>query len=215
MKRKQFISIFIALAVCAGSAIAMTGCTSRVYTADGTVVNTTSTAPSANTTDESSEDESSEDESSEEESSEESIEESSEEESSEDESSEEENSDEESSEEESSEEESSEQESSDEESSEEELPENGYKITFTKPEKWESGVLVNVYEKGGSPGEAVEMTDNGDGTYSYTGEYPEADKEYVVTFHSADNPRRLVIPKSGACNLENGRAYSDSDSNEM
>ena len=178
MKKRNITLIFSSLII-AAFAITMTGCAAREYRTDGSPVSTApaevvSTQPSVEesseepseeeSSEEPSEEESSEEESSEEESSEE---ESSEEESSEEESSEEESSEEESSEEESSEEESSEEESSEEESSEEEA--EGIKITFVKPEAWSDNVHVAVYEKGGIaelPGEA--MTNNGDGTFSYT-----------------------------------------------
>ena len=186
----------------------MTGCAAREYRTDGSPVSTApaevvSTQPSVEeSSEEPSEEESSEEESSEEESSEE---ESSEEESSEEESSEEESSEQESSEEESSEEESSEGESSEEESSEEEA--EGIKITFVKPEAWSDNVHVAVYEKGGIaelPGEA--MTNNGDGTFSYT--ITEEIENPVAIFNDADDVRqRNMYPRSGALDVEDGGNY--------
>ena len=182
MKKRSMTIIFSSLII-AAFAVTMTGCAAREYRTDGSPVSTApaevvSTQPSV----EENSEEPSEEESSEEPSEEESSEEPSEEESSEEESSEEE-SEEESSEEES-EEESSEEES-EEESSEEEA--EGIKITFVKPEKWDSEVNAYIYnddkvENAVWPGEA--MTDNGDGTYSY------------VLTKEIENP--LVIFNSGA-----------------
>ena len=198
MTKRNIKAIFSSLII-AAFAITMTGCAAREYRTDGSPVSTApaevvSTQPSVEesseepseeeSSEEPSEEESSEEESSEEESSEE---ESSEEESSEEESSEEESSEEESSEEESSEEESSEEESSEEESSEEEA--EGIKITFVKPEAWSDNVHVAVYEKGGIaelPGEA--MTNNGDGTFSYT--ITEEIENPVAIFNDADDVRQ-------------------------
>ena len=186
MKKRSMTIIFSSLII-AAFAVTMTGCAAREYRTDGSPVSTApaevvSTQPSV----EENSEEPSEEESSEEPSEEESSEEPSEEESSEEESSEEE-SEEESSEEES-EEESSEEES-EEESSEEESEEEaeGIKITFVKPEKWDSEVNAYIYnddkvENAVWPGEA--MTDNGDGTYSY------------VLTKEIENP--LVIFNSGA-----------------
>ena len=114
-------------------------------------------------------------------------------------------SEEESSEEESSEEESSEEESSEEESSEEEA--EGIKITFVKPEAWSDNVHVAVYAKGGIaelPGEA--MTNNGDGTFSYT--ITEEIENPVAIFNDADDVRqRNMYPRSGALDVEDGGNY--------
>ena len=217
MKKRNITLIFSSLII-AAFAITMTGCAAREYRTDGSPVSTApaevvSTQPSVEESyEEPSEEESSEEESSEEESSEEesSEEESSEEESSEEESSEEESSEEESSEEESSEEESSEEESSEEESSEEESSEEeaeGIKITFVKPEAWSDNVHVAVYEKGGIaelPGEA--MTNNGDGTFSYT--ITEEIENPVAIFNDADDVRqRNMYPRSGALDVEDGGNY--------
>ena len=207
MKKRNITLIFSSLII-AAFAITMTGCAAREYRTDGSPVSTApaevvSTQPSVEeSSEEPSEEESSEEESSEEESSEE---ESSEEESSEEESSEEESSEEESSAEDSSEEESSEEESSEEESSEEEA--EGIKITFVKPEAWSDNVHVAVYEKGGIaelPGEA--MTNNGDGTFSYT--ITEEIENPVAIFNDADDVRqRNMYPRSGALDVEDGGNY--------
>ena len=187
MKKRNITLIFSSLII-AAFAITMTGCAAREYRTDGSPVSTApaevvSTQPSV----------------------EESSEEPSEEESSEEESSEEESSEEESSEEESSEEESSEEESSEEESSEEEA--EGIKITFVKPEAWSDNVHVAVYEKGGIaelPGEA--MTNNGDGTFSYT--ITEEIENPVAIFNDADDVRqRNMYPRSGALDVEDGGNY--------
>ena len=206
--KKRNISLIFSSLIIAAFAITMSGCAAREYRTDGSPVSTApaevvSTQPSVEeSSEEPSEEESSEEESSEEESSEE---ESSEEESSEEESSEEESSEEESSEEESSEEESSEEESSEEESSEEEA--EGIKITFVKPEAWSDNVHVAVYEKGGIaelPGEA--MTNNGDGTFSYT--ITEEIENPVAIFNDADDVRqRNMYPRSGALDVEDGGNY--------
>ena len=201
---KRNITLIFSSLIIAVFAVTMTGCAAREYRTDGSPVSTApvevvSTQPSV----EESSEESSKEESSEEPSEEESEEESSEEESSEEESSEEESSEEESSEEES-EEESSEEES-EEESSEEEA--EGIKITFVKPEAWSDNVHVAVYEKGGIaelPGEA--MTNNGDGTFSYT--ITEEIENPVAIFNDADDVRqRNMYPRSGALDIEDGGNY--------
>ena len=201
---KRNITLIFSSLIIAVFAVTMTGCAAREYRTDGSPVSTApvevvSTQPSV----EESSEESSKEESSEEPSEEESEEESSEEESSEEESSEEESSEEESSEEES-EEESSEEES-EEESSEEEA--EGIKITFVKPEAWSDNVHVAVYAKGGIaelPGEA--MTNNGDGTFSYT--ITEEIENPVAIFNDADDVRqRNMYPRSGALDIEDGGNY--------
>ena len=206
MKKRNITLIFSSLII-AAFAITMTGCAAREYRTDGSPV---STAPAEVVSTQPSVEESSEEPSEEESSEEPSEEESSEEESSEEESSEEESSEEESSEEESSEEESSEEESSEEESSEEESSEEeaeGIKITFVKPEAWSDNVHVAVYEKGGIaelPGEA--MTNNGDGTFSYT--ITEEIENPVAIFNDADDVRqRNMYPRSGALDVEDGGNY--------
>ena len=206
---KRNITLIFSSLIIAVFAVTMTGCAAREYRTDGSPVSTApvevvSTQPSV----EESSEESSKEESSEEPSEEESEEESSEEESSEEESSEEESSEEESSEEESSEEE-SEEESSEEESEEESSEEEaeGIKITFVKPEAWSDNVHVAVYAKGGIaelPGEA--MTNNGDGTFSYT--ITEEIENPVAIFNDADDVRqRNMYPRSGALDIEDGGNY--------
>ena len=214
---KRNITLIFSSLIIAVFAVTMTGCAAREYRTDGSPVSTApvevvSTQPSV----EESSEESSKEESSEEPSEEESEEESSEEESSEEESSEEESSEEESSEEESSEEE-SEEESSEEESEEESSEEEaeGIKITFVKPEAWSDNVHVAVYAKGGIaelPGEA--MTNNGDGTFSYTitGTFSytitEEIENPVAIFNDADDVRqRNMYPRSGALDIEDGGNY--------
>ena len=193
---KRNITLIFSSLIIAVFAVTMTGCAAREYRTDGSPVSTApvevvSTQPSV----EESSEESSKEESSEEPSEEESEEESSKEESSEEESSEEE----------SSEEESSEEESSEEESSEEEA--EGIKITFVKPEAWSDNVHVAVYAKGGIaelPGEA--MTNNGDGTFSYT--ITEEIENPVAIFNDADDVRqRNMYPRSGAVDVEDGKTY--------
>ena len=193
---KRNITLIFSSLIIAVFAVTMTGCAAREYRTDGSPVSTApvevvSTQPSV----EESSEESSKEESSEEPSEEESEEESSKEESSEEESSEEE----------SSEEESSEEESSEEESSEEEA--EGIKITFVKPEAWSDNVHVAVYAKGGIaelPGEA--MTNNGDGTFSYT--ITEEIENPVAIFNDADDVRqRNMYPRSGALDVEDGGNY--------
>ena len=206
---KRNITLIFSSLIIAVFAVTMTGCAAREYRTDGSPVSTApvevvSTQPSV----EESSEESSKEESSEEPSEEESEEESSKEESSEEESSEEESSEEESSEEESSEEE-SEEESSEEESEEESSEEEaeGIKITFVKPEAWSDNVHVAVYAKGGIaelPGEA--MTNNGDGTFSYT--ITEEIENPVAIFNDADDVRqRNMYPRSGALDVEDGGNY--------
>ena len=192
---KRNITLIFSSLIIAVFAVTMTGCAAREYRTDGSPV---STAPVEVVSTQPSVEESSE-ESSKEESSEEPSEEESEEESSKEESSEEESSEEESSEEESSEEE------SEEESSEEEA--EGIKITFVKPEAWSDNVHVAVYAKGGIaelPGEA--MTNNGDGTFSYT--ITEEIENPVAIFNDADDVRqRNMYPRSGALDVEDGGNY--------
>lgn len=138
-----------------------------------------------------------------------SAEESSEAESSAEESSEAESSVEESSEAESSAEESSEAESSVEESSEAEssAEQEGIVVTFQKPDQWGDTVNAYVYEDGGNknaewPGEA--MTDNGDGTYSYT--IPSNMSNPKILFNDGTNQ----YPNSNkpGIDVEGGKTYT-------
>ncbi|MGN1456869.1 MAG: starch-binding protein [Acutalibacteraceae bacterium] len=139
-----------------------------------------------------------------------SVEESSEAESSVEESSEAESSVEESSEAESSVEESSEAESSAAESSEAESSpaQEGTVVTFQKPDQWNDTVNAYIYEDGGVgknaewPGEA--MTDNGDGTYSYT--VPADIGNPKILFNDGKNQ----YPGSGepGLDIESGKTYT-------
>ena len=178
MKKRNITLIFSSLII-AAFAITMTGCAAREYRTDGSPV---STAPATTTTSTPAES-----------SAEPSVAEESSEEPSADESSEEPSAD-----------ESSEEPSAD-ESSEEEA--EGIKITFVKPEAWSDNVHVAVYEKGGIaelPGEA--MTNNGDGTFSYT--ITEEIENPVAIFNDADDVRqRNMYPRSGALDVEDGGNY--------
>ena len=173
---KRNITLIFSSLIIAVFAVTMTGCAAREYRTDGSPV---STAPVEVVSTQPSVEESSE-ESSKEESSEEPSEEESEE-------------------------ESSKEESSEEESSEEEA--EGIKITFVKPEAWSDNVHVAVYAKGGIaelPGEA--MTNNGDGTFSYT--ITEEIENPVAIFNDADDVRqRNMYPRSGAVDVEDGKTY--------
>ena len=202
MKQKRILSIFIMMALCAGAAVTASGCSSRVYSNNPNAVVSDSAAESSAA--ESSEAESSDAESSEAESSEA---ESSEAESSEAESSEAESSEAESSEAESSEAESSEAESSDTESSD---AENGdaktATIKFEKPDEWGDTVKVKPYMEGNLSTESYEMTNNGDGTYSYTVEYEDPDKNMLVIFVDPEHPR-YQYPKTSGLIVEDGKTY--------
>ena len=196
MKKRNITLIFSSLII-AAFAITMTGCAAREYRTDGSPVSTAPATTTTSTPAESSAEPSVAEESSEEPSADESSEEPSADESSEepsaDESSEEPSAD-----------ESSEEPSAD-ESSEEEA--EGIKITFVKPEAWSDNVHVAVYEKGGIaelPGEA--MTNNGDGTFSYT--ITEEIENPVAIFNDADDVRqRNMYPRSGALDVEDGGNY--------
>ena len=202
MKQKRILSIFIMMALCAGAAVTASGCSSRVYSNNPNAVVSDSAAESSAA--ESSEAESSEAESSEAESSDA---ESSDAESSEAESSEAESSEAESSEAESSEAESSEAESSDAESSD---AENGdaktATITFEKPDEWGDTVKIKPYMEGNLSTESYEMTNNGDGTYSYTVEYEDPDKNMLVIFVDPEHPR-YQYPKTSGLIVEDGKTY--------
>ena len=202
MKQKRILSIFIMMALCAGAAVTASGCSSRVYSNNPNAVVSDSAAESSAA--ESSEAESSEAESSEAESSDA---ESSDAESSEAESSDAESSEAESSDTESSDAESSEAESSDTESSD---AENGdaktATITFEKPDEWGDTVKVKPYMEGNLSTESYEMTNNGDGTYSYTVEYEDPDKNMLVIFVDPEHPR-YQYPKTSGLIVEDGKTY--------
>ena len=187
MKQKRILSIFIMMALCAGAAVTASGCSSRVYSNNPNAVVSDSAAESSAA--ESSEAESSEAESSEAESSDA------------------ESSDAESSEAESSEAESSEAESSDAESSD---AENGdaktATITFEKPDEWGDTVKIKPYMEGNLSTESYEMTNNGDGTYSYTVEYEDPDKNMLVIFVDPEHPR-YQYPKTSGLIVEDGKTY--------
>lgn len=194
MNKGKVTAILMALALSA-AVISVSGCKGQTVYLNGEP----SQAPVESSVAESSVEESSEAESS--------VEESSEAESSVEESSEAESSVEESSEAESSVEESSEAESSVEESSKPEQTE-GIVVTFQKPDQWNDTVNAYIYENGGIgknaewPGEA--MTDNGDGTYSYT--VPDNISNPVIMFNDGKNQ----YPGSGepGIEIENGKTYT-------
>ena len=81
-------------------------------------------------------------------------------------------------------------------------------VTFKKPDKWGSSINAYVYENGGGgknaewPGQ--KMTDNGDGTYSYT--IPSDVKSPVIIFNDGKNQ----YPAQGQSGLaiENGKTYT-------
>ena len=202
MKQKRILSIFIMMALCAGAAVTASGCSSRVYSNNPNAVVSDSAAESSAA--ESSEAESSEAESSDAESSDA---ESSDAESSEAESSDAESSEAESSDTESSDAESSEAESSDTESSD---AENGdaktATITFEKPDEWGDTVKIKPYMEGNLSTESYEMTNNGDGTYSYTVEYEDPDKNMLVIFVDPEHPR-YQYPKTSGLIVEDGKTY--------
>lgn len=193
MKRQQIFSIFLALVIGAGASVALSGCSGRVYYVDPATGQAVAPPTEEDTT------------ASVAESSAESSEEASEKESSEEDVSEEEVSEEDVSEEESAEE------SSEEESSEEESVDDGVKratITFRKPDEWGDTVNAKIYEKGGiaDADSTKEMTDNGDGTYSYTVEYENEEQEMVVIFSDPSKPKNQY-PKANALDVEDGKTY--------
>lgn len=81
-------------------------------------------------------------------------------------------------------------------------------VTFKKPDTWGSTINAYVYENGGGgknaewPGE--KMTDNGDGTYSYT--VPSDVKSPTIIFNDGKNQ----YPASGQPGMavENGKTYT-------
>lgn len=183
MKRQQIFSIFLALVIGAGASVALSGCSGRVYYVDPATGQAVAPPTEEDTT------------ASVAESSAESSEEASEEESSEEDVSEEESA----------------EESSEEESSEEESVDDGVKratITFRKPDEWGDTVNAKIYEKGGiaDADSTKEMTDNGDGTYSYTVEYENEEQEMVVIFSDPSKPKNQY-PKANALDVEDGKTY--------
>ncbi len=235
MKKHNFVSLLLALAVAAG---AMSGCAATIRYTDEYVAPKSSSSDTAgndgssasaggeessqpdesseesSNASESSEESSQPDESSEEssdasESSEESSDasESSEESSDASESSEESSDASESSEESSQPDESSEDSSQPDESSEEAV--SGAKITFVKPEKWEGTIYAYVYEDGGE-GKNAEwpgeaMTDNGDGSYSYV--VPSDLANPLVIFNSSESKKQY--PRSRGLSVVDGKTYDN------
>ena len=81
-------------------------------------------------------------------------------------------------------------------------------VTFKKPSSWGNNVNAYVYENGGGGENAAwpgqKMTDNGDGTYSYT--VPSDVKSPVIIFNDGKNQ----YPAQGQSGLaiENGKTYT-------
>ncbi|MDD6489406.1 MAG: starch-binding protein [Clostridia bacterium] len=207
MNKRKVTAILMAL-VLSVAVVSVSGCKGKTVYLNGEP----SQAAAESSVAESSVEESSEPESSVEESSEpeSSVEESSEPESSVEESSEPESSVEESSEPESSAEESSEAESSAEESSKDESSDKKDEVvvTFQKPDKWGDTINAYVYEpataKNNAAWPGIAMTDNGDGTYSYT--IPSDLNNPVIMFNDGSNQ----YPAQGKDGLpiENGKTYT-------
>ena len=82
---------------------------------------------------------------------------------------------------------------------------DGATVTFTKPDSWGSSINAYVYENGGAgsnaqwPGQA--MTDNGDGTYSYT--VPSNINNPLIIFNDGKNQ----YPNSTGLEVEDGKSY--------
>ena len=101
----------------------------------------------------------------------------------------------------------SEEESTAEESTAEESKSEGIKITFTKPEKWGDDVCAYVFGDGDVknaewPGE--EMTNNGDGTFSYI--VPSDIPNPKVVFNYNGGKRQY--PRSGGLDVTDGGSYT-------
>lgn len=197
MNKRKVTAILMAL-VLSVAVVSVSGCKGKTVYLNGEpsqAVEESSVAESS--AEESSEAESSAEESSEAESS---VEESSEAESSVEESSKAESSAEESSKAESSAEESSKAESSD--------KKDEVVVTFQKPEKWGDKINAYIYEpatgKNNAAWPGIAMTDNGDGTYSYT--IPDDLNNPVIMFNDGSNQ----YPAQGADGLaiENGKTYT-------
>ena len=193
MNKRKVTAILMALALSA-TVVSVSGCKGKTVYING--------EPSQTAT-ESSVAESSVEESSEAESS---VEESSEAESSVEESSEAESSVEESSEVESSAEESSEVESSAEESKAEQ---SEAVVTFQKPEKWKDTLYAYVYDtvtvKNNAAWPGVEMTDNGDGTYSYT---VPSDIDNAVIMFNDNSGNQYPAQGENGLTIEDGKTYT-------
>ena len=104
-------------------------------------------------------------------------------------------------------EESKAEESTAEESTAEESKSEGIKITFTKPEKWGDDVCAYVFGDGDVknaewPGE--EMTNNGDGTFSYI--VPSDIPNPKVVFNYNGGKRQY--PRSGGLDVTDGGSYT-------
>ena len=189
MKNKKLFSLLLAASMLA----AMSGCVGSVVYLDE---NGNPTNPPASSTAASSAPEAST-----------AGDEESEEESTEEESTAEESKAEESTAEESTAEESKAEESAAEESTAEESKAEGIKITFTKPEKWGDDVCAYVFGDGDVknaewPGE--EMTNNGDGTFSYI--VPSDIPNPKVVFNYNGGKRQY--PRSGGLDVTDGGSYT-------
>ena len=189
MKNKKLFSLLLAASMLA----AMSGCVGSVVYLDE---NGNPTNPPASSTAASSAPEAST-----------AGDEESEEESTEEESTAEESKAEESTAEESTAEESKAEESAAEESTAEESKSEGIKITFTKPEKWGDDVCAYVFGDGDVknaewPGE--EMTNNGDGTFSYI--VPSDIPNPKVVFNYNGGKRQY--PRSGGLDVTDGGSYT-------
>ena len=204
MKNKKLFSLLLAASMLA----AMSGCVGSVVYLDenGNPTNPPASSTAASSAPEASTagDEESEEESTEEEST---AEESKAEESTAEESTAEESKAEESAAEESTAEESKAEESAAEESTAEESKAEGIKITFTKPEKWGDDVCAYVFGDGDVknaewPGE--EMTNNGDGTFSYI--VPSDIPNPKVVFNYNGGKRQY--PRSGGLDVTDGGSYT-------
>lgn len=81
-------------------------------------------------------------------------------------------------------------------------------VTFKKPSSWSNTINAYVYENGGAeknaawPGE--KMTDNGDGTYSYT--VPSKIKNAVIIFN--DGKKQYPGSNKPGMAVENGKTYT-------
>ena len=199
MKKRQILSIFVALALCAGSAALMSGChASIVQYTNGAAPAASEAASEDGGTDESEADTPDESSEAEAESSE-----------AEDESSE--------AEEESSaaEEESSEAEA---ESSEvvESKSETSVSISFKKPDDWGNVVYVKPFKKNDYAGAKLPMKNNNDGTYSITIDLSTLSldpSDAVVTF--CDDDPKHTYPKTSAYPLKDGETYGDDDDADL
>ena len=87
----------------------------------------------------------------------------------------------------------------------------GGKITFKKPDDWGDDICAYVYPDGGKgiaewPGEA--MTNNGDGTYSYT--LSEDCENPLVIFNDGDgNGKKHQYPRNKGLKFVDGKSYTN------